>query len=202
MNGRNDENSKLGKKGTIKDKWEEKKKERKQKRIDKRKEKRNKLKEETYLKIEDPDKDNPPSQEFLIQCYSSTWADVHHSRSQDWRLLELIGIIFVAMIGISLKDTYNLQYLIVDAIGVCIIGLSLFGITISSKHRRLFDKKMKLIGWIENHLGLTLDWEKNNAGDSEDESLLRVSDVIKILYSVLISASLVFCVIFTIIFFK
>ncbi len=75
------------------------------------------------------------------------WDDIHHSRNQDWRILQLIGGVFIALIikaGIP-KDF---------RIAIVVVGLiiSLIGFYVSIAHFIIFRSKMGKIARCEKKL--------------------------------------------------
>lgn len=87
----------------------------------------------------------------LIEVYKAQWADIHHSRNQDW---ELSKIIFIGVIGLSglkfLGDNHALLVLFTVALSF----ISLLAVAITYRHKILFKEKMGAIRKVEKHLGV------------------------------------------------
>jgi disulfide bond formation protein DsbB len=103
------------------------------------------------------------TKEFLLHVYDATWEDIRHSRAQEWKMLEIVSIIFIAMVGLSVQEYFRGLSLVT---GGAIILLSIFGLGITYRHRSLFSEKMAFIRNIENALGLNqldilpVEWKK------------------------------------------
>ena len=91
------------------------------------------------------------TKEFLFHVYDATWEDIRHSRAQEWRMLEIVSVTFIAMVGLSVQEYFRGLSLVT---GGAIILLSIFGLGITYRHRNLFSEKMMFIRNIENAMGL------------------------------------------------
>ena len=105
------------------------------------------------------------SEEFLLHMYDATWEDIRHSRMQEWKVLEVIALAFIALVGLGIQEEFRGVSVI---FGMFIAIFAVLGCLVTLRHRSLFAEKMELIKNIETTLGLgTVDilpmaWKKRN----------------------------------------
>ncbi|MFQ5645723.1 MAG: hypothetical protein ACE5GM_02230 [bacterium] len=87
----------------------------------------------------------------LIEYIKIHWADIHHSRNQDWKILILIAGIFYILFKIP--DNNNSLYLLMVVLGLVACGM---GAYISISHWFIFYRKMLVIKQCELKLGIEL----------------------------------------------
>jgi hypothetical protein len=80
------------------------------------------------------------------------WDDIHHSRNQDWRILQIIGALFIALI---VKGDIAQNY----QIAIAMVGLiiSFIGFYVSIAHFIIFRSKMNKIAECEKKLCFATD---------------------------------------------
>ncbi|MFQ6126595.1 MAG: hypothetical protein ACE5R6_18570 [Candidatus Heimdallarchaeota archaeon] len=91
------------------------------------------------------------SEEFLLHMYDATWEDIRHSRLQEWKVLEVTALAFIAMAGLGFQDEFKGVSVI---LGIFIMIFAMLGLLVTLRHRALFSEKMELIRNIETALGL------------------------------------------------
>jgi FtsH-binding integral membrane protein len=75
------------------------------------------------------------------------WDDIHHSRNQDWRILQIIGAIFIALIAkADILTDYQIAIIVVALI------ISFIGFYVSITHFIIFRSKMGKIAACEKKL--------------------------------------------------
>ena len=47
------------------------------------------------------------SKEFLLHLYDATWEDIRHSRMQEWKVLEVIALSFIALVGLGIQEAFR-----------------------------------------------------------------------------------------------
>ncbi len=86
----------------------------------------------------------------LLKLFETEWQDHFQTRSQTWRALEIAALLTVAIVGIQWKATHPLVGVISS---VLLIGVSLFGMQITFRHRNSVEvTKFSVITEIEKHL--------------------------------------------------
>ncbi|MCK5155353.1 MAG: hypothetical protein KAQ69_02900 [Spirochaetales bacterium] len=91
------------------------------------------------------------SKDILIAVYEAQWADIQHSRNQDWELSKTIMIGFLGLSGISaLKGSPMLIFWL--SLGFII--LSITGLLVTIRHNHLFKEKMDAINLLEKRMGI------------------------------------------------
>ncbi len=91
------------------------------------------------------------SEEFLLHMYDATWEDIRHSRMQEWKVLEVTALAFIAMAGLGFQEDFRGVSVI---LGIFIMIFAMLGLLVTLRHRALFSEKMELIRNIETALGL------------------------------------------------
>lgn len=83
----------------------------------------------------------------VAEYIKTQWDDIHHSRNQDWRIIQIIGGIFIALVA---KGDMPKVY----QIGILCVGLiiSLIGFYVSIAHFIIFRSKMGKIAECEKML--------------------------------------------------
>lgn len=101
------------------------------------------------VNLKGPDKAN------LMEYIKIQWADIHHSRNQDWKILLIILSIFYALLNVNFEQ-------ISLRIGITLLGLiaSAIGVYISLMHWRLLYSKIRLIKACENALGIRIKFSR------------------------------------------
>lgn len=107
----------------------------------------------------------------LMEFIKSQWADIHHSRNQEWTVLGMIGI---SLYFLSQSKSLHFQ---IAAIGIGIATCAV-GILISIKHWAIFYSKIRMINICQEKLGIEVKLF---------ESPLVVQGMIIILYFLIIS---------------
>lgn len=83
----------------------------------------------------------------LMEFIKAEWADIHHSRNQEWTILAMIGVSFYFLS--QAEDLAQKGAAIGFGIGACIVG-----IFISMRHWALLLSKIKVINICERKLGI------------------------------------------------
>jgi len=91
------------------------------------------------------------SKEFLLHLYDATWEDIRHSRMQEWKVLEVIALSFIALVGLGIQEAFRDVSII---FGIFIVIFAILGFFVTLRHRNLFADKMELIRNIETAMGL------------------------------------------------
>ena len=91
------------------------------------------------------------SEEFLLHLYDATWEDIRHSRMQEWKVLEVIALSFIALVGLGIQEAFRDVSII---FGCFIVIFAILGFFVTLRHRTLFADKMELIRNIETAMGL------------------------------------------------
>lgn len=107
----------------------------------------------------------------LMEFIKTQWADIHHSRNQEWKVLAMIG---VSLYLLSQSESLSLRIAAI-AIGIatCVVG-----IFISIKHWAIFYSKIRMINICQRKLGIKVQYF---------ESRIVVQGLIIILYFLIIS---------------
>lgn len=88
---------------------------------------------------------------FLVEVYKAQWADIHHSRSQDWEIAKLI---LGGFLGLSGLKAFTNAVLLTTLLAFGFVIVCIFGILVTVRHRQLFDEKMDAIKRLENEMGM------------------------------------------------
>lgn len=107
----------------------------------------------------------------LMEFIKTEWADIHHSRNQEWKVLAMIG---VSLYLLSQADSLSLR-IVAIAIGIVTCAV---GILISIKHWAIFYSKIRMINICQRKLGIKVQYF---------ESRIVVQGLIIILYFLIIS---------------
>jgi hypothetical protein len=105
--------------------------------------------------------DDWPSAETL-RCFIVTeWADLHHSRVQEWTALGVVAGVHLVVIQVVSalveKHTAHLQHMLVLLASAIAVAFAVFGILITCRHRHLMKVKLNWIFQAEDKLGLIAD---------------------------------------------
>ena len=92
---------------------------------------------------------HPCDRETLLEIYRAQWADIHHTRDQDWEISRLILAGFLGLSGLTAFSGARLLIILL-ALGFTVI--SVLGIGVTLRHRRLFREKMAAIRILEKEL--------------------------------------------------
>jgi len=102
-----------------------------------------------------------PSPETLRTFIVTEWADLHHSRVQEWTALGIVaGVHVVAIQIVSFlidKRALAAPHMLVLLASVIAAGFAAFGILITCRHRHLMKVKLHWIFLAEEKLGLIHD---------------------------------------------
>jgi len=112
--------------------------------------------------------------EQLLEIIKTAWADIHHTRNQEWTSLAMIGGIIYALFQV--KDS-NLQT------AITIFGLiaCILSILMVVRHWLLFKSKIKIIITLHEKMGISIKMP---------ESKIPVQGIIAFFYFLLCSALL------------
>ena len=110
----------------------------------------------------------------LMEFIKTQWADIHHSRNQEWTIIGLIGI---SLYLFSQATDLASQ---ITAIGIG-IATCVVGIVISIKHWALLFAKARMINICQEELGIKIKYFRSPL-------FLRVQGMIIVLYFLIISA--------------
>ncbi|MBU7048314.1 MAG: hypothetical protein HXS54_17925 [Theionarchaea archaeon] len=94
---------------------------------------------------------NQEWRETLIEIYKAQWADIHHSRKQDWELAKFILTGFIAISGLKIL---RLDEGLLKFVAIAFAFISFLAVMVTIRHKFLFKEKMRAIMKIENHLGI------------------------------------------------
>jgi len=107
----------------------------------------------------------------LMDYIKVQWADIHHSRNQEWKILLIIAGVFYALFKIKLE--YREFHTIIALLG---LGICSIGIYVAISHWILFQNKVKLIDACEKELGIYAKFHKPG---------LPVQGIILVIYFIL-----------------
>lgn len=86
----------------------------------------------------------------IYRCvYEMQWSDIHHTRDQDWEFSKLILAGFLGLSGLA---AFTTSTTLIVSLAVAFILFSVLGILVTTRHKRLFDEKMRAIRILEKHL--------------------------------------------------
>ena len=96
----------------------------------------------------------------LLEYIKIQWADIHHSRNQDWKALLVAAGVFSGLFVVNRDikgDTTALQ-IVISATGIlaCVVGAY-----IALAHWRIFSSKQKVIAACEQALGIHIQLLEN-----------------------------------------
>lgn len=133
------------------------------------------------------------SEEFLMHMYDATWEDIRHSRLQEWKVLEVTALAFIAMAGLGFQEEFKGVSVI---LGIFIAIFAMLGLLVTLRHRNLFSEKMELIRNIENALGLgTIDILPRAWKEKKSIKIFRIGSTsffLMIIYVAFALASLIY----------
>lgn len=89
----------------------------------------------------------PENDSTAIEYIKLQWADIHHSRLQDWSYIGVIAGVLYAIVNISQPEL---------RIGLSLLGLlsSILGASMAWQHYHIFMDKLVVIEKMENKLGI------------------------------------------------
>lgn len=98
--------------------------------------------------------------EALIGFVANTWADIHHSRVQEWSALAAVSATHLALTQVP-KITQEMKLGVDDSklvLALVVIGVlfSVAGALVTCRHRTLMQIKLGWIADAEDLLGLTM----------------------------------------------
>lgn len=88
---------------------------------------------------------------IIIEVYKTQWADIHHSRNQDWELSKLI---LVGFIGVSGLKAFTEAELLLTILSGSFVLVCILAVLITIRHKRLFAEKMRAIRILEQEMNL------------------------------------------------
>jgi hypothetical protein len=91
----------------------------------------------------------------LLEYIKIQWADLHHSRNQDWKVLVIIIGIFYALFKVSPENTW--LHIAITGLGLIACGM---GIYMSLTHWLIFYNKMRVIKACEEESGIKANFYK------------------------------------------
>jgi hypothetical protein len=95
-------------------------------------------------------------QDTYLAAYQVQWADIHHTRNQDWEFAKLI---LAGFLGLSGLTAFTSSTTLIILLAGVFVFFSVLGILVTMRHKRLFDEKMDAIRKLEVKLRLDhLDW--------------------------------------------
>lgn len=101
---------------------------------------------------------NDAKREALLTLMKTEWADIHHSRVQEWSALGVVtgAHIVVTQIPKSMTETGATLSPSLAAIASCLLGIAfaVIGALVTCRHRRLMQIKLNWIYDAELKLGL------------------------------------------------
>jgi len=103
--------------------------------------------------------------EYLLELIKNEWADIHHSRNQEWTSLVIIGGVFYAFFNVSEKDVQ--QTIALFGFIACMLSIMML-----YRHWKLFRKKIYLITLLEKEIGICLEFYKN---EKEDRKVKKIT---------------------------
>ena len=101
--------------------------------------------------MEETDKKSKYDKSMLAEIYRVQWADVHHSRNQDW---ELIKVILAGILGLSGISTFSNSNQLVDDLSIGFIFICILGAFVTIHHKSLFKEKLKALKILEHEMGV------------------------------------------------
>lgn len=117
------------------------------------------------------------SENTLSSFVDQQWADLHHSRIQEWTALGVVTGAHIGLLQLAfllVRINLDIPLPLVVALGSTIAALfSLFGALMTCRHRRLMQIKIQWIQEAEKQLGLvkTTENPKGIVPDAEAEDL-------------------------------
>lgn len=110
-------------------------------------------------------------QDALLKLFETEWQDHFQTRGQTWKALEIAALLTVAIVGVQWQAQLALVKI---ASSVLLIGVSLFGMQITFRHRNFVEKtKFTIISEIEKHI----NFKATDLGIPKSITLL---DIIKV----------------------
>jgi len=90
----------------------------------------------------------------LMEYIKVQWADIHHSRNQEWKILAVLGAVFASLLATSLDPLVQVAITIFGLV-VCVMG-----IYITVAHWMIFYSKRQFITQCEKALGITATFHR------------------------------------------
>lgn len=105
--------------------------------------------------------ESKPTSEGLVSFVQNEWADLHHSRVQEWTALGVVagvhlGLAQVVNLALDKHPSLTLGLLVVAAAAIG-AAFGILGILITLRHRHLMRVKLNWIFQAEEKLGLIKD---------------------------------------------
>ena len=124
------------------------------------------------------------SEDTLLALYNAQWQDIHHSRSQDWNLSNLIIVGLVGVGGLKVLG----QFPLLQRLGALLFSaVSLLAVAVTLRHRALFREKMSAIRELELLLHAPVLFPRSG---SHWPRFVAVQYILVLLYSVFACAFL------------
>jgi len=90
-----------------------------------------------------------PRDTVLLEVYRAQWADIHHTRQQDW---ELSKVVLVGSIGVSGLRVVGEHEILELVVAVLFLIISVMAIAVTIRHKNLFREKMSVVMKLEKRL--------------------------------------------------
>ncbi|MBD3217417.1 MAG: hypothetical protein GF310_04015 [candidate division Zixibacteria bacterium] len=93
-------------------------------------------------------------QKNLIELMKIEWADIHHTRNQEWKILLIVFGVFYAIANITYEEQQTL-YIMLLGLGILVCAI---GAYINIVHAHLFYNKIEVIKKCEECLGYAVKY--------------------------------------------
>ncbi len=121
--------------------------------------------------------------EWIVEYIETLWSDIHYSREQSWRILE---VPLITILGLLTFNIVSKNEVVLISTSVMIIALSVSGLLISLRHSKLITAKLRAIKCLEKRLKL----EEVTRIIEESQFKIPVRLLISSLYALFLSVSL------------
>lgn len=99
-----------------------------------------------------------PAPDSLRCAIDKSWWDIHHSRDQTWKALQIVVAMTAGMIAIDWQLTDERATV---AAGALVIVAAVFGISVAYRHRKQVEEpQIRVIRACERHLGIDFLYEE------------------------------------------
>lgn len=95
-----------------------------------------------------------PEKEDLRAWLRFMWDDIHHSRNQEWKCLQIVLWIFLGLMGLSTFEEVRQRALFFS---IAAMATSLIGLGITWRHRLLFNETMYYVNGVMGQLGINFE---------------------------------------------
>ncbi len=107
-----------------------------------------------------------PTDETLRTFIQMEWADLHHSRVQEWTALGVVAgvhVVLIQAVSFLIEKHFAAPHVTISAASAVAASFAVFGILITLRHRHLMNVKLHWISQAEERLGLVRN-EQNDGG--------------------------------------